>query len=230
MDDLLFRLTDALSASPAIALAAALAWGVLSVLLSPCHLGTLPLVVGFVGGGKTTQGRAAALSFSFAGGMLVAIALVGGLIAWAGWAVQGFGAATNYIIAAIFLLAGLYLLDLLPLPLSGLAIRGGGRKGALAAATLGLVFGIGLSPCTFAFIAPILGVTFGSATTNPVFGAALFLAFGLGHCGVIGAAGSSAGLVQRYLDWNEQSKAMTWVKKGCGVLVLAAAALLIYTA
>jgi cytochrome c-type biogenesis protein len=225
MDELVFKVTEALGSSSAIvALAAALLWGVLSVLLSPCHLGTIPLVVGIVGAtgdGEGRRRRGVWLSLSFAGGMLVAIAVLGIIVVTAGFAVQGFGKVTNYVIAAVFLLAGLHLTGLLPLPLRGLAIKGGTRKGAGAAAILGLLFGVGLSPCTFAFT---------SAATSPLWGASLFLAFGIGHCGLIGLAGSSTAFVQRYLDWNERSKALTVVKFICGVLVLVAAGVLIYTA
>ena len=230
MDDLLFRLTEALSASTGLAVGAALVWGALSVLLSPCHLGTIPLVVGFVSGGGAGRGRAAALSFSFAGGMLLAIAILGVVVVAAGHAVQGLGAVTNYGIAAIFVLAALHLLGLVPLPARGLTVGRSKGKGLWAAATVGLVLGIGLSPCTFAFLAPILGVTFGSAATRPFFGAVLLLAFGIAHCGVIGLAGSSAEFVQRYLDWNEQSRALTAIKAVCGVLVLLSAGMLVYSA
>jgi cytochrome c-type biogenesis protein len=233
MGNLLFWVNDGLSASLAVALAAALTWGVFSVLLSPCHLGTIPLIIGMVGSsvrGSGGRGRGALLSFSFAGGMLVAIAVLGALVATAGYAVQGFGAVTNYIIAAIFIAAGLHLLGILPIPLPSLTPKTGKRKGVWAAVVIGFVFGLGLSPCTFAFIAPILGVTFGAAAANPLRGIGLFLAFGLGHCGVIGLAGSSTEFVQRYLDWNEQSKALTALKTICGVLVLVAAGVLIYTA
>jgi len=232
MDRIFFLVSDALGSSLGVALAAALVWGVFSVLLSPCHLGTIPLIVGVVGatGRPGGRGRGARLSFSFAGGMLVAVAALGVVVATAGYAVQRFSSVTNYVIAAIFLAAGLNLVGLLPLPLPGLRVKAGARKGALAAAIIGFVFGIGLSPCTFAFLAPILGLTFSSAGTSPVRGIALLLAFGVGHCGVIGLAGSSTEFVQRYLDWNEKSKALTVLKTVCGVLVLGAAGVLIYTA
>lgn len=232
MDRLVFWVTDGLAASAVVALAAALVWGVFSVLLSPCHLGTIPLVVGMVGSsrGAGGRGRGAVLSFSFAGGMLIAIGVLGAAVAGAGYAVQGLGAVTNYVVAAIFVAAGLHLIGLLPLPLSALRIKAGTRKGVLAALFIGFVFGVGLSPCTFAFIAPILGVAFGSAARSPLRGMGLLLAFGLGHCGVIGLAGSSTEWVQRYLDWNEQSKALGRLKLGCGVLLLVAAGVLVYTA
>ena len=233
MDRLIFWVNDGLSASLVVALGAALLWGIFSVLLSPCHLGTIPLIVGMVGSpGKGTEGRGsgALLSFSFAGGMLVAIAVLGVVVSAAGLAVAGLSAITNYVIAAIFLVAGLHLLGVIPLPLPSFSLRAGQRKGVVAAIGIGLIFGIGLSPCTFAFLAPILGVSFTGAATNPVRGFALLLAFGIGHCGVIGLAGSSTAFVQRYLDWNETSKALTVLKGVCGVLVLLAAGVLVYTA
>ncbi|HMA96048.1 MAG TPA: cytochrome c biogenesis protein CcdA [Polyangiaceae bacterium] len=233
MDKLLFWATDALSASLLVALAAALLWGIFSVLLSPCHLGTIPLVIGVVGSTTSSspkRGRGALLSFALAGGMLGAIAILGVVVATVGYALQQYRTVTNYVIAAIFVAAGLHLIGVLSIPLPSLTVKGSKRKGVLAVAIVGFVLGLGLSPCTFAFLAPILGVTFGSSATSPLRGIALLLAFGVGHCGVIGLAGSSTEFIQRYLDWNEQSKALTILKIVCGVLVLFAAAGLVYTA
>ncbi len=231
VNDLVFQLTDAVSGTPAIALGASLVWGVISVLLSPCHLGTIPLVVGFVGSGAaTTRGRGAALAFSFAGGMLAAILLVGMVVFWLGHALTAFGAASNYVIAAIFLLAGLNLVGIVPMPDKGLSIGKTKGKGLWAAAGVGLLLGIGLSPCTFAFIAPILGATAGNAARHPALSVGMLVAFGIGHCGVIGGAGSSTEFVQRYLDWSDESRTVKVAKFICGMLVLLAAAVLVYTA
>ena len=104
------------------------------------------------------------------------------------------------------------------------------RKGLLAAFLLGLVFGIALGPCTFAYMAPILAVTFELAKTAPVYGASLLLAYGVGHCSVIVAAGTSTELVQRFLNWNENSRGTVIVKKVCGVLVLLGGLWMIYVA
>ncbi len=231
LNDLIFWVNDGLSASLGVALGAAALWGVLSVLLSPCHLGTIPLIVGFVGsGGELGRGRGVALSFTFAGGMLLALTGLGVAVSTAGFAVSGFGALTNYALAAIFLVAGLHLLELITLPIPSVSLKPGGRTGLAAALGLGLVFGIGLSPCTFAFLAPILAASFSGAAAHPLRGFALFFAFGLGHCGVIGLAGSSTAWVQRYMDWNGKSSAITHLKRICGVLVLLAAGGLIYSA
>ena len=102
---------------------------------------------------------------------------------------------------------------------------------ALAAAfVLGLVFGIALGPCTFAFMAPMLGVTFRLGASNPAYAAMLLFAYGIGHCSVIVAAGTSTELVQRFLNWNEQSRGTLWVKRVCGLLVILGGLWMIYTA
>jgi cytochrome c-type biogenesis protein len=79
-------------------------------------------------------------------------------------------------------------------------------------------------------MAPMLGVTFKLAATNVLYGAALLLAYGLGHCAVIVAAGTSTELVQRFLNWNEHSKGVAIVKIICGILVVLGGVWLIYTA
>jgi len=60
-----------------LALTAAFVWGGLSILLSPCHLSSIPLIVGFVDAqGRTSPRRAFAISTLFAVGILVTIGLI----------------------------------------------------------------------------------------------------------------------------------------------------------
>jgi len=136
----------------------------------------------------------------------------------------------NYVVAVIFFIVGLYLLGVIPMPWSGPGQIGMKRKGLLSASILGLIFGIALGPCTFAYMVPMLGVTFRLAETNILYGIILLLAFGIGHCSVIVIAGTSTELVQHYLNWNERSKGATIVKKVCGILVILGGVYLIYTA
>ena len=85
MESLFVALTQAVTGTPLIALSAALAWGALSVVLSPCHLASIPLIVGFIDGqGAMTTRRAFVISNLFAVGILVTIALIGVATAAAG--------------------------------------------------------------------------------------------------------------------------------------------------
>jgi len=231
MEKLFTTLTHAVEGTPAIALGAAMVWGVLSIVLSPCHLSSIPLVVGFISGqGRTTTARACGVASVFAVGILITIAAIGAITAAAGRMMGDVGRWGNYVVAVIFFAVGLYLLDVIPMPWSGPGQVGTQRKGLGASFVLGLVFGVAVGPCTFAYMAPMLGVTFKLANTNAVYGASLLLAYGLGHCAVIVLAGTSTELVQRYLDWNEQSKGVKVLKYVCGALVLLGGVYLIYTA
>jgi cytochrome c-type biogenesis protein len=231
MERLFTTLTHAVDGTPAIALAAAFLWGILSVLLSPCHLSSIPLIVGFIDKqGQMPTKRAFVISTLFAAGILITIAAVGAVTAAAGRMMGDVGPYGNYFVAVIFFLVGLYLLDIIPLPWSGPGQIGIERKGLLAAFILGLIFGIAVGPCTFAYMAPMLAVTFKVASTALLYGIALLILYGIGHCSVIIVAGTSTGLVQRYLNWNERSRGAVILKKLCGVLVLLAGLYLIYRA
>jgi cytochrome c-type biogenesis protein len=231
MRELFTILTHAVDGAPAVALLAAFAWGILSIILSPCHLASIPLIVGFIDKqGRMTAGRAFWISTLFAGGILITIGLIGAITAAAGRMMGDVGRWGNYFVAGIFFLVGLHLLGVIPMPWSGPGRIGMQRKGLLAALILGLVFGIALGPCTFAYMAPMLGVTFKLASTNLAYGILLMLTYGVGHCSVIVAAGTSSAWVQRYLNWNEQSKGAALLKMTCGVLVLLGGVWLIYTA
>ena len=230
IEQLFTALSHAVEASPALALGASFLWGILSVVLSPCHLASIPLIVGFIDEqGRISTGRAFLIATLFAAGILVTIGVIGAITAAFGRMMGDVGVWGNYFVAGIFFIVGLHLLDVIPMPWSGPGQVGMKRKGLVAALILGLVFGIALGPCTFAYMAPILGVTFQVAATNFAYGVLLLLAYAIGHCVVIVFAGTFTEVIQRYLNWNEQSKGSQILKRACGALVILAGFYLIYT-
>jgi cytochrome c-type biogenesis protein len=231
MERIFTTLTHAVEGTAAIAVIAALLWGILSILLSPCHLSSIPLIVGFIDQqGRISTRRAFYISSLFAVGILITIAAIGLITAAAGRMLGDVGRYGNYFVAVIFFVVGLYLLDVLSAPWSGPGKVGMKRRGMLAAFIFGLVFGIALGPCTFAYMAPMLGVTFKLASTNLLYGILLLLIYGIGHCSVIVFAGTCTELVQRYMNWNERSRGTVIMKRVCGVLVLLGGIYLIYSA
>lgn len=231
MEALFAALSRAVEGAPLIALGAAFAWGLVSVLLSPCHLASIPLIVGFMSGQKgMTVGRAFRIALLFSLGVLTSIALIGAITAALGRMLGNVGGWVNYLVAAVFFVMGLHLLEVIALPLGGPAEIPAAKRGYLAAAAIGLVYGVALGPCTFAYMAPVLAVAFQSGATAPLFAAGLFTAFGLGHCTVITAAGTSVKHVQDYLKWSEDSRAMLIGRRVCGVLVIAGGLYFLYTA
>ncbi len=221
MEALLTSLSDALQGDFSLALVASFGWGVISVLLSPCHLTSIPLVIGFLttfGGQKASRG--VLLSFIFALGILMTIAAIGAVTAALGRMLGDTGPYGKYALATIFFLFGLYLMDVVRLPSADVNLRRFITRSAyVSALSLGLIFGIALGPCAFAFMAPVLGIVFQVSHSNIAAAGALLLSFGLGHCGVIVAAGGLTSRIQTYLHWSNRSGVILWTKRMAGFLV-----------
>jgi len=229
--DFFVTLSSMLSSSPGIAVTGSFLWGVASILLSPCHLAGIPLIVGYIDSqGEMKTSRAALIATLFSAGILITIAVIGVITGLAGRLMGDIGQYGNIVVAVLMVIIGLYLLGIIPLPFleSGINQPGMKKKGLFAAFILGLFFGLALGPCTFAYMAPMLGVAFTVASTNLIYAVALVGAYAVGHCMVIIIAGSSAEAVNHLLKWNDNSKGATILKKACGVLVVSAGIYMIF--
>jgi cytochrome c-type biogenesis protein len=223
-------LYTALYGNPAIAVLASFWWGIASVLLSPCHLSSIPLVVAVLIGKRTlTVKQTFRLSLVFSIGVLVSIALIGVITALLGRMLGDLGSHANLIFGIALCLGGILLMDIIPLGNISLLgkLKPNGTK-PLTVFMIGLLFGLALGPCAFAFMAPVLTLVFSLAETNLLMAIIIMLVYGIGHCLVIVFAGTSIGFVQKLLNWNEGSKGLTLLKRVCAVLVIAAGIYLIY--
>ena len=230
MVKLFSALSQAIEGAPLIAIGSSFIWGVISILLSPCHLTSIPLIIGYLSNQKELSTKKAFhLSIVFSVGILVSITVIGGITAAAGRILGDVGKLGNYVVALVFLIFGLNLLGILPLNFSGLSELKSQRKGYFSVLSLGLVFGLALGPCTFAFMAPMLGIVFSLTAKNLPYGLILLAAFAIGHCAVIIAAGTSTRLVQQITKWDDQSKGITIIRKICGILVLLGGFYLVYS-
>lgn len=232
MTSLLSAFGGAFTAEPLVALAAAFAWGVLSVVLSPCHLTSIPLVVAYVNGGAGAPPlrRALSLSAAFALGTLASIAAIGAVTVLLGRVAGDVGAWGNYAVAALFVVMGLQLLDVVQLPLGLSGPKAGAQHGVRGALLLGVLFGVALGPCTFAFMGPLLGLAFRAGGTATGLGVGLVVLYGLGHASVLAAAGASSRLVERLLSWNGREQGARWLKRGAGVAVILGGLYFLWTA
>jgi len=230
MIKLFSALSHAIEGTPLIAVGASFIWGILSIILSPCHLTSIPLIIGYLSNQRELSTKKAFyLSTIFSIGILLSIAVIGGITAAAGRLLGDVGNIGNYVVAMVFLIFGLNLLGILPLNFPGLSTLKSQRKGYLSVFSLGLVFGLALGPCTFAFMAPMLGIALNLTAKNLPYGLIIMTAFALGHCAVIIAAGTSTRMVQKITKWDEQSKGITVIRKICGILVLLGGIYLVYS-
>jgi cytochrome c-type biogenesis protein len=230
IENLFSYLSTALSGSISIAMVAAFGWGVLSILLSPCHLSSIPLVIGYISSqGQIKVKKSFYIALTFAIGILITITTIGIITASMGRLMGDVGSWGNWLVAIVFIIVGLYLMDLIRLDWGNLNLSGQKHNGIFGALLLGLIFGIGLGPCTFAFLAPVLGIVFHTASGNLEKAILLISAFGFGHCAIIVLAGSMTNLVQKYLDFSESSKTPIYLKRVAGVFVILGGLYFIYS-
>jgi cytochrome c-type biogenesis protein len=230
--ELIAPLSEALAGDSGIAILAAFAWGLASIWLSPCHLAGVPLVVGYLAAtpdldtGKGERARSLVI-LAFALGALLSLLPLGAVTLSLGWVAGDLGVSSNYLVAALCLTAGLYLLDWLPLSWSGLTLPRPATCGSWAALGLGLIFGLALGPCAFAWIAPVLGVAWMEAAEGLALPILLLALFAAGHCvGILLAAGSLA-RVQRWMDALGRGRGFAYGRSACGGLLLLGAGLLV---
>lgn len=229
MSEILIYLNDSLYNSFFLAIWASFIWGVFSIILSPCHLSSIPLIIGFLNSQNGSAKRSTfTLTLFFSLGISLSIAVIGIITAMAGRIMGDIGMVGNIIFSLIFILLGLFLMDLIPLDWGNIRLDKYKLSGGKQALIIGIIFGIGLGPCTFAFMAPILGVVFNVSGSDIFKAIFMLLAFTLGHCGVIIFAGNAVMKIQDYLKWTEESKVPIYLKRVCGFLVVLGGIYILY--
>ena len=227
IEELVPSVLGMLTASPGKAATASFVWGLASILLSPCHLASVPLMAGYAArdaadptaDGKTAGRRAALCGIAFTVGLFI-IAAVGAVCALLGLLLGTVPKALSLSIGLLFIVLGLQTAGFIRLPIRPIVPAQFRLRGLLGAMVLGAGYGLLSGPCTFGFLAPV----FAAATLpgNPSVGFVLLLAFALGHCLPIAAAGASTALCSIYLSSRFADFAQTTGRKAAGLLIAAA--------
>lgn len=222
MLDVFTLLSNMLYETQVVALLAAFLWGVISVLLSPCHLASVPLVMGYVSQqSKGIKKTAWMLSVLFALGILLMTLVIGVITGLMGVMLGDIGVVGKVIGVLLFALTGLLLLDFIQLPTMPhrwlLTFERGGYWAALG---LGMLFGSVLGPCAFAFLMPILGVVFIASEQSMLFPAAMLGSYAIGHSLVIVAAGVWSVRLVQLSQGQLASQSVVWIRKILGVVML----------
>lgn len=228
MNDLLTQLSAALEGSPGLSIGAAALLGAVSVVVSPCHLAGVPLIFGVVQARRPSDGRLSAVPLQFGLGVLVSFVVVGGATVAVGRIAGDLGALGNLLGAALFIAFGLQLLEVVELPwLGSLTARGGAA--ATRPLVLGFLFGASLGPCTFAFMAPALGVALSISAERPFQASGLLLAFALAHTAVLVAAGVFGGATEGFLRSRGATRAVAMFRRLTGVVLILGGLYFLYT-
>ena len=219
LDSFFLTINAWMTSASAIAFIGCFLWGMVSVLFSPCHLASIPLIVAYVAGQETAVNpkRASLYAGAFTGGLFVTIALVGVICAWLGRMLGDLGLWWQVPVGVVLIWVALGMLGVQACTMSGSILYRLNLRGIYGAFGLGLAYGILSGSCTFGFIAPILAVV--TVQKELATGSLMMVLFALGHCLPIVIAGSSTAWVRKLTENHVWQNAGNWFRKGAGVVV-----------
>ncbi len=219
MTNIFLFLSNSIEGNLVIALIGSLLWGIASIVFSPCHLSAIPLIIGYVSK-ERNQSSPTKISILFSLGMLVTVALIGVITGLTGNILGDTGRFGDIFMLIFFIIFGILLLDIIPIPDIKLFNISGGKRYSGNAFILGLLMGVGLGPCTFAFMAPMLGIVFQTSSSDLFKGIVMLLMFAIGHTAVLAFAGVSYKKVSQYLNWSSKAGRMLLIRRICGIVVI----------
>ncbi|NLI83086.1 MAG: cytochrome C biosynthesis protein [Deltaproteobacteria bacterium] len=202
-----------------IAALGCLFWGMVSIVFSPCHMASIPLIVSYVAGQERALRAKDAVYYAvaFSIGLFITIALVGIICAVLGRMLGEVGPYWTILVGAILIWVALDMLGVAKCSMSGSLLGQIKLKGLPGAFVLGLAYGILSGSCTFGFIAPILAII--TIQQKIMTGTVYIILFGIGHCIPIAIAGSSTATVKRVLESSSFHAGGQWFRKAAGAAI-----------
>lgn len=194
-------------------------WGMVSVIFSPCHLASIPLIVAYVGGQQQIlkPKQASYYSVAFTMGLFITIALVGIICALLGRMLGDVGNYWQILVGLVLVWVALGMFGVEKCSMSGSLLYRLNLSGLFGAFVLGLSYGVLSGSCTFGFIAPILAII--TVQQKVATGVLFILLFAIGHCLPIVVAGSSTAVVKGLLENSRWQGAGNWFRKGAGLVI-----------
>jgi cytochrome c-type biogenesis protein len=219
LESIFLTVNEWIGAGSGLAAVGCFLWGMISVVFSPCHLASIPLIVGYVGGQQKILNprEAATYSIAFTLGLFITIAVIGIVCAFLGRMLGDVGNYWQILIGAVLLWVALGMFGFERFSMSGSLLYRLKLKGLMGAFILGLAYGVLSGSCTFGFIAPILAII--TIQQKVATGVLFILLFAIGHCLPIVVAGSSTAAVKGVLENSTWQGAGNWFRKGAGVMI-----------
>jgi len=160
LDPFFITIHEWISGATALAALGCFVWGIISVVFSPCHLASIPLIVAYVGGQQKIlrPGEAGFYSVAFTSGLFITITLTGIICALLGRMLGDMGNYWQVLIGFLLVWVALGMLGVEKCSIPGSLLYKLNFRGLFGAFGLGLAYGILSGSCTFGFIAPILAI------------------------------------------------------------------------
>ncbi len=219
LDTFVLTINEWIAGGSTIAAAGCFLWGMVSVLFSPCHLASIPLIVAYVGGQQLAidPKQAGLYAAAFTAGLFITIALVGIVCAVLGRILGDVGSYWQVLIGGVLIWVALGMLGVEKCQMSGGLLQRLNFRGVFGAFALGLAYGVLSGSCTFGFIAPILAII--TVQQKITTGILFILLFAVGHCLPIMVAGSSTAAVRKVMENSAWQGVGNWFRRGAGVMI-----------
>ena len=183
--------------------------------LGPCSLSLLPVTVAYLAGFEN-QKNPFIRSFSFCGGIVLSLVILGSLSSLVGRIYGQVPLALPSLVSVIAIFMGLNLLGILKIPLpTGPDPSNWGKKvpTQIAPIAAGLAFGLAASPCTTPVLAVLLGWI--AQRGNLIEGIIVLSCFGSGQVLPLLITGSAAATVPKFLAFKPIGK---WIPPISGTI------------
>jgi cytochrome c-type biogenesis protein len=219
LETFFLTINEWMTGAAALAALGCFLWGIVSVLFSPCHLASIPLMVAYVAGQEKAVNPRQAVGYSaaFTIGLFITIALIGVICAMLGRMLGDVGNYWQILVGAVLIWVALGMLGVESCTLSSSLLGRFNLKGLPGAFCLGLSYGILSGSCTFGFIAPILAII--TVQGDIASGTVFIVLFAVGHCLPIMLAGSSTAMVRNLLESRAWQGAGSWFRRVAGVVI-----------
>lgn len=191
------------------------------ICFTPCVYPVIPVIIGYLGAAEIKTKKEGFLrSLSYVLGLAVVYSLLGAVIAFSGGLFGIFQTNfwVNLIVANVFIIMGLFMLDVFQMPQFSLLQKiPAGKAGIGSAFFMGAVSGLVVGPCT----TPVLGavLAYVAAKQNLVLGISLLFTYALGMGFPLLLLGTFIGLLKKL---PRSGFWMLRVKKIFGLLLIAA--------
>jgi cytochrome c-type biogenesis protein len=184
--------------------------------MNPCVIVMVPLLIGFIGG--MSEAMTAWKSFLYTLVFIIGFSVELAVLFTVGLAAAPFLQSEYmvYVVAAICILLGLHFMDLFHFQLPISQDKLPQYTGFIGAALFGFMFGLVSLPCTGPALILIVSVI---PLKGAFFGGLMMLFYGIGHCLLILAVGTSAGAARHLIGSARMHSANLKLKKAAGALL-----------
>lgn len=196
--------------------------------LSPCSLGILPIIVGYIGGYDKEDAKTTFVQlFFFVFGMSVILSVIGIICALTGKVfASALGPVGVLILTSFIMLMGLNLLGVVEINVPVLIKefpQNNSKNKILYPFLIGALFALAASPCSTPILASVMAVA--SLSANLLFSVFLLLAFALGQGVIIIIVGMFATVIKNFRHFASFSEKFL---KLCGVLLVLSSVYMYY--